>query len=181
MDSHGNSMSFLSTTRLGGSLVESHTKFHDDFMSFIQILHVFHEKTWHGFWTSSSHGISEAFAKKMTGFPADSVSFWNSTKLPSKTHDKIHATFLRGLKSMIGKSFIFKRWQTKSFVVPGSQRLRMKMVREVNGAVYIWFHANGEDPTWFPEPIPGIELGQLVCRGHLSILSASHIQVLFRI
>jgi len=51
-------------------------------MSFIQVLLVFHAKTWDGFRTSSSHGISTAFAKKMMGFPSDLVSFL--TKLPSK-------------------------------------------------------------------------------------------------
>ena len=34
----------------------------------------------HGFWTSSSHGISMAFANKMMGFLSDFASF--STKLP---------------------------------------------------------------------------------------------------
>ena len=63
-----------------GSLVQIHTKFHDDSMSFIQVLFVFHPGTWHGFWTSSSHGISMAFAMKMMGFPSDLVSFSNQTK-----------------------------------------------------------------------------------------------------
>ena len=42
MDSQGNSMSFHVTTRLGGSLVQIYTKFHDYSMSFIQVLFVFH-------------------------------------------------------------------------------------------------------------------------------------------
>ena len=69
MDSHGNSMSFHVTTRLGGSLVKIHTKFHDNSMSFVQVFFVSHAGTWHGFWTSSSNGISMALAKKMMGFP----------------------------------------------------------------------------------------------------------------
>ena len=69
-------------SQIDGSLIQIHTKFFDFFMSFIQVLFVFHAGTCHGFWTSSSHGISIAFAKKMMGFPSDSVSF--STKLPSK-------------------------------------------------------------------------------------------------
>ena len=36
---------------------------------------VFHAGTWHGFWTSSSHGIAMAFAKKIMRFPSDSASF----------------------------------------------------------------------------------------------------------
>ena len=42
MDSHGKSMSFHVTTRLGGSLVEIHTKFYDHSMSVIQVLFLFH-------------------------------------------------------------------------------------------------------------------------------------------
>ena len=34
---------------------------------------VFYAGTWHGFWTSSSHGISLAFSKKIMGFP---VQIW---------------------------------------------------------------------------------------------------------
>ena len=69
MDSHENSMSFLVTTRLGGGLVEIHIKFHDDSMSFIKVLFVFHAGTLYGLWISQSHVISMAFAKKMMGFP----------------------------------------------------------------------------------------------------------------
>ena len=36
-------------------------------------------KTWHGFWTSSRHGISNAFAKKMMGFPVR-ISYHFRTK-----------------------------------------------------------------------------------------------------
>ena len=56
-----------------------------------------HAGTWHGFWTSSSHGISMAFVKKMMGFPSDFVSF--STKLMAKRHGKIHVTFFTGITS----------------------------------------------------------------------------------
>ena len=64
---------FLS--QIDGSLVKIHTNFHDNSMSFFQVLFVFHAKTWHGFYTSSSHGISMAFANKMTEFPSDLMSF----------------------------------------------------------------------------------------------------------
>ena len=84
------------SSRIDGSLVEIHTKFHDYSMSFIQISFVCHTKTWHGFWTSSSHGISMAFPKKMMRFPSDLVSF--STKLMGKRHEKIPVTFFTGCK-----------------------------------------------------------------------------------
>ena len=90
-DSHENSISFLVTTRLGGSLVQIHTEFHDYSMSFIQVSFVFYDKTWHGTLKSSSHGISMASAKKMMGFPSDLVSL--STNLSSKRHEKIPVAF----------------------------------------------------------------------------------------
>ena len=88
VNSHGNSMSFL-ITNPWQFVTEIDTKFHDYSMSFIQVLFFFHAKTWHGFWTRSSHGIFMAFAKKMMGFRSDLVSFSNQTKLPSKRHEKI--------------------------------------------------------------------------------------------
>jgi len=39
-------------------------------------------------------------AKKMMGFPSDLASF--STKLPSKSHEKIRVTFFTGLDLKIG-------------------------------------------------------------------------------
>ena len=79
----------------GISLVQIHTKFHHHTMSFIQILiFVFHAGTWHGFWTRASHGISRAFAKKVMGFSSHLVSC--STKLSSKSHEKIPVTILTG-------------------------------------------------------------------------------------
>ena len=66
----------------GISLIKLETKFHDYSMAFIQVLFLFHAGTWHGFWTSSIHGIS-------MGFPTDLVSLSNQTKLPSKRHEKI--------------------------------------------------------------------------------------------
>ena len=90
MDFRENSMSF----HVDGSLFQLQTKFHDNSMSFIRVLFVFLAGTGHGFWTSSSHGISNAFAKKMMEAPPDLGSF--STKLPSKRHDKIPAIFATG-------------------------------------------------------------------------------------
>ena len=85
------------STWSGGGSVQIDIKFYDYSMSFIQVLSVFHAGTWQGFWIRSSHGISMAFAKKMMGFPSDSVSFSNQTKLLSIWHEKIHVTFFTGV------------------------------------------------------------------------------------
>ena len=83
--------------QIDGSVVQIHTKFHDH-MSFIQVLFVFHAPTLHGFWTSSSHGISMAFAKKMMGFP---VRIWSHFRTKSnccpKDVRKSLSHFLQGI------------------------------------------------------------------------------------
>ena len=71
MDSHGNTIPCHFESQIHVSLVEIDTKFHDYSMSFTQVLFVFRAQTSHGFWTSSSHGISMAFPKKMKGTPSD--------------------------------------------------------------------------------------------------------------
>ena len=84
MDTHGNSMTFYVTTQLNGSLIQIDTKVHDYSMSFISRFCLFsmlkHDMDF-GFWTSSSYGISMAFAKKMVGFPTDLVSFLNFERI----------------------------------------------------------------------------------------------------
>ena len=93
MDSRGNSMS-----QIGCSLLQIDTKFRDYSMSFIQALFVF--RTWHGFWTSSSHGISMAFTKKMMGFSSDLVFFvifdQTAVDLWHEISSRIHVTFFAG-------------------------------------------------------------------------------------
>ena len=83
------------SSQIDGSWVQIYTKSHDYSMSFIQVLCVFHVQTWHGFWTTSSHGIFMTIAKEMMGVPSDLMSF--STKLTSKRHEKIRATFFTGI------------------------------------------------------------------------------------
>ena len=86
------------TSQIDSSLVQIHTKFHYYSMSFKQVLFVFHAKIWHGFCTSSTHGISTAFAKKMMGFPSDLVSF--SIKLRQKDMRKSVSHFLQGYSNI---------------------------------------------------------------------------------
>ena len=105
MDSHGNSMSLsFHVSVIDGSLLEIDTKFHDYSMSFVQVLFVPHEKTLHGFGTSSSYGIAMVVNKKMMGFPSDLVS--SSTKLLSKRHEKIRVTFFTGITITIKNKVI---------------------------------------------------------------------------
>ena len=91
-------------SQIDGCLVQIHTKFHDNSMSFMRVLFVVYAETWHGFWISSSHGISRVFAKKMIGFPLDLGSLSNQTKLPWKRHEKTPVTFFTGCGSNVTSS-----------------------------------------------------------------------------
>ena len=107
VDSHGTFTSFHITNwrQLGQNPHKIPWRFH---VFNPDIINIFHGKTWHGFWSSSSHGISMTFTKKMMGFPADLISFSNQTKLPSKRHEKIHVTFWTGI-SWIIKDFFWEK------------------------------------------------------------------------
>ena len=69
----------------------------------------FHAKTWHGFWTSSSHRISMAFARNMMGFPSDFVSL--RPKDNQNYMSKSQSHFI-GLSF----SFQFRNWYFKSHI-----------------------------------------------------------------
>ena len=92
IDSHGNygnSMSFHVTNQrqCGRNPHQIPWLFHVIYPG----LFVFHAKTWYGFWTSSIHGISMAFAKKMMGFPSDLVSF---------VQGNVHVVCVQGIQSL---------------------------------------------------------------------------------
>ena len=82
MDSLGNSMSFHVTDRrqFGPNGYRIPWLFHVIYLGFICFPYA---QTWNSIWTSSNHGISMTFTKKMMGFSSDLVSFL--TKLPQKT------------------------------------------------------------------------------------------------
>ena len=90
--------SHFTSSRIDGiSLVQIHTKFHNHTMSFIHAIFPFHAGTWHGFWTSSGHGISMGFAKKMMGFPG---RIWSHFRPNCRQKDmrKSLSHFLQGNK-----------------------------------------------------------------------------------
>ena len=86
-------------SKIHGSLVKIHTKFHDYSMSFIQVLFVPHAKAWHGFWTNSSHGTSMASAKKMMDFPCGFGLIFEQTAV-KKTWENPCVIYNRGIKNI---------------------------------------------------------------------------------
>jgi len=63
------------------------------------------------------------------------------------------------------------------FAAPDFVKLKMHKVVEANGSIFLWFHAEGEDPTWFPDPIPEVESKMWIYRGRSEFSIACHIQV----
>ena len=111
-------------SQIDSSLVQIDPKFHDYCMSFIQVLFVFHAGTWHGFWIRASHGISEAFAKKMMGFLSDLVLSSNQTKLPSKSLRKSMSHFLQGIWTITHRIFSLACMNKNVFTVDSKQKCK---------------------------------------------------------
>ncbi|KAJ1519206.1 hypothetical protein ONE63_011188 [Megalurothrips usitatus] len=60
--------------------------------------------------------------------------------------------------------------------VPAFARVRRWESREINGLVFVWYHAEGEPPAWEPQPMPPLEDGSLTFGGRYEFLVACHIQ-----
>ena len=122
-------------TRIDGSLIKIHKKFHDYSWRFVQVLFVFHGITWHGLCTCASHGVYMAFTKKMMGFPSDLMSFL--TKLRSKRLEKIRVTFFTGwylspiFNAMNLSVFHAKTWH--GFWTSSSQGISMTFAKKMMG------------------------------------------------
>ncbi|CAG2056005.1 unnamed protein product, partial [Timema podura] len=60
--------------------------------------------------------------------------------------------------------------------VPEFARVKKWTSYEVNSFIFIWFHAENEEPTWHPEPIQPIQEKKWVYRGRNEFYVNSHIQ-----
>ena len=85
MGSHGNSESCHIVTNRRSKFGPNPHQIPSPYHVIYPVLLVFHAGTWHGFWTSSGHGISMAFAKKMMGFP---VRFWSHSRTKPNCRQK---------------------------------------------------------------------------------------------
>ena len=50
------------------------------------------------------------------------------------------------LSNLIGKSILIC-----VNLEPESAKINVRKILEQNGFIYLWYHAEGEDPYWFPE------------------------------
>lgn len=60
--------------------------------------------------------------------------------------------------------------------VPSSAKVKTWPTCEVNDCIFIWYHAEGEEPKWQLEPIPEIKSRQWIYRGRNEFFINSHIQ-----
>lgn len=60
--------------------------------------------------------------------------------------------------------------------VPEFSKVKAWATRELNGHIYLWFHAEGKEPYWEPEEVPEITRKQFVYRGRSEHYVRAHIQ-----
>ncbi|XP_067662113.1 cholesterol 7-desaturase nvd-like [Haliotis asinina] len=60
--------------------------------------------------------------------------------------------------------------------VPDIARVKSWKVRELNGWVYVWYHAEGDEPYWFPPEIEEITKGEWTYRGRTEHIVNAQIQ-----
>jgi len=61
--------------------------------------------------------------------------------------------------------------------VPESARVKSYLVLERNGFIYIWYHAEGNEPDWEPEEIAEIASGEWAYGGRTEHIVSAHIEV----
>ena len=60
---------------------------------------------------------------------------------------------------------------------PKNSRLKTFPVREQNQFIYLWFHTEGEDPSWCPEVVEEVDNGSWTYHGRSEYYVNVHIQV----
>ena len=64
-------------------------------------------------------------------------------------------------------------------IVPDVARVKSYHTLELNGFVYIWYHAEGIEPTWTPPEIEEITRREWGYRGRTEHIVNAHIEVRF--
>ena len=64
-----------------------------------------------------------------------------------------------------------------SFLVPDMAKVKSYHTLELNGFVYIWYHAEGIEPTWTPPEVEEITRGEWAYRGRTEHHVNAHIEV----
>jgi cholesterol 7-dehydrogenase len=61
-------------------------------------------------------------------------------------------------------------------LIPEQAKVQSYLVLERNGSIYIWHHAEGNEPDWFPPEIPQISSGEWTYRGRTEHIISAHIE-----
>lgn len=61
--------------------------------------------------------------------------------------------------------------------MPDFARVKKWPSCEQNDIIFVWYHAEEDEPSWQPTPIPQIQNGEVWYRGRNEFLVNSHIQV----
>ncbi|KAF6198654.1 hypothetical protein GE061_008406 [Apolygus lucorum] len=60
--------------------------------------------------------------------------------------------------------------------IPKFAEVRRHRSLEVNDLIFVWYHAEGEEPTWFPDDIPEITQRKYIYRGRNEFKINAHVQ-----
>lgn len=88
-------------------------------------------------------------------------------------------TFLR-IKHFLKVVFPLCKMTLKVYIlitVPDIAKIKSYTSTEVNGWIYLWYHAEGSEPTWKIPVIPEIQQGQWVYKGRTEHYINCHIEV----
>ncbi|XP_078670418.1 cholesterol 7-desaturase nvd-like [Branchiostoma floridae x Branchiostoma belcheri] len=60
--------------------------------------------------------------------------------------------------------------------VPDVARVKSWRCLERNGSIYVWYHCDGEEPSWTPKTIEEIQSGEWTCRGFSEHFINAHVE-----
>ncbi|XP_078589339.1 cholesterol 7-desaturase nvd-like [Branchiostoma floridae x Branchiostoma japonicum] len=60
--------------------------------------------------------------------------------------------------------------------VPDVARVKSWTCLECNGSIYIWYHCDGEEPSWTPKLVDEVESGEWTCRGLSEHFINAHVE-----
>lgn len=61
--------------------------------------------------------------------------------------------------------------------IPSQAKVKVWPSLERNGFVFVWYDAEGREPSWFPEEFEKIKTGRWVCHGYSTHFMNVHIEV----
>ena len=61
--------------------------------------------------------------------------------------------------------------------MPDFAKVKTWLNSEVNGVIFMWYHAEDEEPTWWPQSIKQIESGKWRYRGRSEHHVNAHVTV----